>query len=90
MSRCVQATARRDRTEHGGLATVLKADIPACRRQDTESKTLENIVYESLLTKWLIYAIFRAPSMSNNIFSTNINISLDKGSKFTNIHKHCG
>jgi hypothetical protein len=33
-------------------------------------------------TKWLIYAIYRPPSMANNIFDNHMNILLDKGSKF--------
>ncbi|CAG2192289.1 unnamed protein product [Mytilus edulis] len=76
---------RRDRTDHGGgIATFMRADIPARRRLDIECKTLENIVYEITLdkTKWLIYAIYRPPSMANNIFYDSINILLDKGSKF--------
>jgi hypothetical protein len=45
----------------------MRADIPARRRFDIECKTLENIVYEVTLdkTKWLIYAIYRPPSMAN-------------------------
>ena len=48
---------RRDYTDHGGgIATFMRADIPARRRVDIECKTLENIVYEVTLdkTKWLI------------------------------------
>ena len=76
---------RRDRTDHGGsIATFMRADIPARRRFDIECKTLENIVYEVTLdkTKWLIYAIYRPPSMANDIFTNHMNILLDKGSKF--------
>jgi hypothetical protein len=49
----------------------MRADIPARRRFDIECKTLENIVYEVTLdtTKWLIYAIYRPPSMANDIFT---------------------
>ena len=64
---------RRDRTDHGGgIATFMRADIPARRRFDIECKTLENIVYEVTLdkTKWSIYAIYRPPSMANDIFTT--------------------
>jgi hypothetical protein len=41
-------------------------------------------VYEVTLdkTKWLIYAIYRLPSMANNIFANHMNILLDKGFKF--------
>jgi hypothetical protein len=55
----------------GGIATFMRADIPARRRFDIECKTLENIVYEVTLdkTKWLIYAIYRPPSMANDIFT---------------------
>jgi hypothetical protein len=62
----------------------MRADIPARRRFDIECKTLENIVYEVTLdkTKWLIYAIYRPPSMANDIFTNHMNILLDKGSKF--------
>ena len=76
---------RRDRTDHGGgIATFMRADIPARRRFDIECKTLENIVYEVTLdkTKWLIYAIYRPPSMANDIFTNHMHILLDKGSKF--------
>jgi hypothetical protein len=55
------------RTDHGGgIATFMRAEIPARRHFDIECKTLENIVYEVTLdkTKWLIYAIYRPPSMS--------------------------
>ena len=47
-------------------------------------KILEHIVYEVTLdkTKWLIYAIYRPPSMANDIFTNHMNILLDKGSKF--------
>jgi hypothetical protein len=50
----------------------------------SKCKTLENIVYEVTLdkTKWLIYAIYRPPSMANDIFTNHMNILLDKGSKF--------
>ena len=60
------------------------ADIPSRRRFDIECKNLENIVYEVTLdkTKWLIYAIYRPPSMANNIFANHMNILLDKGTKF--------
>jgi hypothetical protein len=47
---------------------------------------VENIVYEVTLdkTKWLIhvYAIYRPPSMANDIFTNHMNILLDKGSQF--------
>ena len=50
----------------------MRADIPSWRRFDIECKTLENIVYEVTLdkTKWLIYAIYRPPSMANDILLT--------------------
>jgi hypothetical protein len=62
----------------------MRADIPARRRLDIECKTRENIVYEVTLdkTKWLIYPIYRPPSMANDIFTNHMNILLDKGSKF--------
>jgi hypothetical protein len=62
----------------------MRAEIPARRHFDIECKTLENIVYEVTLdkTKWLIYAIYRPPSMANDIFTNHMNILLDKGSKF--------
>jgi hypothetical protein len=62
----------------GGIATFMRADIPAWRRFDIECKTLENIVYEVTLdkTKWLIYAIYRPPSMANAIFTNHMNILL--------------
>ena len=43
---------RRDRDAHGGgLAAFIKSDIPARRRKDLESKSLENITYEVILNK---------------------------------------
>jgi hypothetical protein len=56
----------RDRTDHGeGIDTFMRANIPARRRFDIECKTLENIVYEVTFdkTKWLIYVIYRPPSI---------------------------
>ena len=76
---------RRDRTDHGGgIATFMRAEITARRRFDIEWKTLENIVYEITLenTKWLIYAMYRPPSMANDIFTNHMNTLLDKGTKF--------
>jgi hypothetical protein len=73
---------RRDRTDHGGgIATFMRAEITARRRFDIECKTLENIVYEITLenTKWLIYAMYRPPSMANDIFTNHMNTLLDKG-----------
>lgn len=65
-------------------ATFMRADIPPRRRFDIECKTLENIVYEITLenTKWLIYAMYRPPSMANDIFTNHVNILLDKGTTF--------
>ena len=47
----------------------MHADIPARRRFDIECKTLENIVHKVTLdkTKWLIYAIYRPPSMAKRL-----------------------
>jgi hypothetical protein len=41
-------------------------------------------VYEVIFdkTKWLIYAIYKPPSMANDIFTNHMNILLENGSKF--------
>ena len=74
----------RDRTDSGGgIATFMRTDIPAKRRFDIECKTLENIVYEVTLdkVKWLIFALYRPPSMPNNLFTKHMSTLLDKGIK---------
>jgi hypothetical protein len=62
----------KSKISHKSSSTV---GIPARRRFDIECKTLENIVYEVTLdkTKWLIYAIYRPPSMANDIFTNHMN-----------------
>ena len=60
---------RRDRDAHGGgLATFIKSDIPAHRRKDLESKSLENITYEVILnkSKWSIMCVYRPPKMQDS------------------------
>ena len=64
----------------------MRTDIPAKRRFDIECKTLENIVliYEVTLdkVKWLIFALYRPPSMPNNLFTKNMSTLLDKDIKY--------
>jgi hypothetical protein len=76
---------RRECTDSGGgIATFMRTDIPAKRRFDIECKTLENIVYEVTLdkVKWLIFALYRPPSMPNNLFTKHMSTLLDKGIKY--------
>ena len=55
---------KRHRDAHGGgLAAFIKSDIPARRRKDLESKSLENITYEVILNKNKLY---RPPKMQNS------------------------
>ena len=72
---------RRDRDSHGGgIAAFIRSDIPARRRPDLESKTLENITYEVILnkTKWCIICIYRPPNMNDQTFSDDTTTILDK------------
>jgi hypothetical protein len=61
----------------------MRTDTPAKRIFDIKCKTLENIVYEATLdkVKWLIFALYRPPSMPNNLFTKHMSTLLDKGIK---------
>jgi hypothetical protein len=64
----------RDRRDSGGgIGTFIRTDIPAKRRIDIKCKTLENIVYEVTLdrVKWLIYVLYRPPSMPKKKYVLN-------------------
>ena len=72
---------RRDRDINGGgLAAFIKSDIPAHRRKDLESKSLENITYEVILnkSKWSIMCVYRPPKMRDSEFSQEFTNNLDK------------
>ena len=72
---------RRDRDiNDGGLAAFIKSDIPAHRRKDLESKSLENITYEVILykSKWSIMCVYRPPKMQDSEFSQEFTNNLDK------------
>ena len=59
---------RCDRDLHGGgVAAIIRPDIPARRRKALESKCLENITYEETLNKlkWSILCVYRPPSMQD-------------------------
>ena len=75
---------RRDRDAHGGgLAVWIREDIASRRRSDLESGQLESIVYEVLLDncKWLVYNIYRPPSLPNETFHSACTKMIDKGSQ---------
>ena len=61
---------RRDRNCHdGGIMALVNIDFPSSRKGNLES---ENISFEVKINdkKWLIMGIYKAPSMSDNDFST--------------------
>ena len=64
----------------------MRTDIPAKRKFNIECQTLEveNIVYEVTLykVKWLIFALYRPPSMPNNLFTKHMSTLLDKDIKY--------
>ena len=72
------------RDSGGGIAAFMRTHIPAKRRFDIECKTLEHIVYEVTLdkVKWLIFVLYRPPSMPNNLFTKHMSTLLDKGIKY--------
>lgn len=72
---------RGDRDIHGGgLVAFIKSDIPARRRKDLESKSLENITYEVILnkSKWSIMCVYRPPKMQDSEFSQELTKHVDK------------
>lgn len=72
---------RRDRDVFGGgLAAFIKSDIPARRRRDLESKSLENITYEVILNKnkWSIMCVYRPPKMQDSEFGQEFKNTSDK------------
>ena len=64
----------------GGLAAFIKSDIPAHRRKDMESKSLENITNEVILNKsiWSIMCVYRPPIMQDSEFSQEFTNNLEK------------
>ena len=64
----------------------MRTDIPAKRKFNIECQTLEveNIVYEVTLgkVKWLIFALYRPPSMPKKLFTKQMSTLLDKGIKY--------
>ena len=57
---------RRDRDAHGGgIMTFIRADLPAKRRTDLESKDIECICVELNMNKrkWGILRLYRQPSL---------------------------
>ena len=70
---------RQDRNSRGGgIAAFIRAEIPARRRRDLESKHLENILFEVILnSKWAISCVYRPPNMNNCEFFQNLTIMSD-------------
>ena len=70
---------RRDRDSHG-IAAYIKSDIPARRRKDLESKSLENITYEITLnnSKGSIMCVYRPPKMHESELSQDFTNTQDK------------
>ena len=70
---------RRSRDAHGGgLAAFVKSDIPARRRKDLESKSLENITEVIFKSKWSIMCVYRPPKMQDSEFSQDFTNTLDQ------------
>ena len=66
---------RRDRDAHGGgILTFIRADLPAKRRTDLESKDIECICVELNMNKrkWGILCLYRQPSLQDSIFEKEI------------------
>jgi hypothetical protein len=74
---------RADRTSHGGgVLAYLRSDIPGCRRTDLEFCDVESVAIEDNLStaKWLIYGVYRPPSMPNGTVTDDMCRTLDKAS----------
>jgi hypothetical protein len=62
---------RRNRTDNGGgIATCMRTDIPA-----KHEVTLDKV-------KWLIFALYRPPSMPSNLFTKHMSTLLDTDIKY--------
>jgi hypothetical protein len=72
---------RRDRNCHGGgIMALVNTDFPSRRKGNLESENMENISIEVYINdkKLLIMGIYKAPSMSDNDFSTYFIKNIDE------------
>ena len=59
---------------------LMNSEFPVGRKNDTESKDLENICLEVYIhdRKWLVMGLYKPSSINDNDFSSNFTKSLDK------------
>ena len=72
---------RADRTEKGGgILAYLRSDIPGCRRVKCEFSHIGSIAIEVMLGKgkWLIFGVYRPPSMPISSFIHDLYSTLDR------------
>jgi hypothetical protein len=72
---------RRDNTNmRGGLLTYIRSDIPCRKLNDYSTKNVETIVMEVLINKqkWAIVFSYKTPSMSDVIFTSELQNILDR------------
>ena len=72
---------RKDRSAYGGgILAYVRADLPSRRRPDLETETIESIVIETTVCdrKWAILCCYRSPSLSDNMFTNDFTLCMDK------------
>ena len=72
---------RKDRFAHGGgILAYVRADLPSRRRPDLETATVESIVIETTVCdrKWAILCCYRSPLLSDNVFTSDFTVFMDK------------
>lgn len=71
---------RKDKTKNsGGLMIHVRSEIPARRRPDLESTSVETIVLETIFDskKWACVIAYRSPSITDNVFIEEMHSTLD-------------
>ena len=58
----------------------MRADLPSRRRPDLATETIESIVIETTVCdrKWAILCSYRSPSLSDNMFTNDFTVCMDK------------